>query len=63
MGTLSQVMDYMGRNPENFYSGISQDLYTQFTITPSMKNLRRKNKWYSEPKVETKSQQLTLNLI
>ena len=48
MGKMTQYFDYLTRKPSDFYPEIVYGPYSHITITPEMKVVRRKLKWYKK---------------
>jgi len=57
MGKLTQYLDYMGRKPEDFSLDFVKFNYNHIEITPELKKIRKREKWY-RPLVE---KNLTIN--
>ena len=46
MGRVTQYMDYLTRDPNDFWKEIQSEVYTHFTINEEAKKVRRRLRLY-----------------
>lgn len=49
MGRITQLFDYLKRDPAEFGKDFVLSNYTHIEITPELKKLRKTLKWYRKP--------------